>query len=72
MQGRGVSNTLTAREAPGGGALAVSLITFMLRSSIDAAAGFRITFIAFGLAFLLSIPVVFLMPEGKRAWDEAG
>ena len=55
-----------------GGALAVSLITFILHSSGDAATGFRITFIAFGLAFLLSIPLVFLMPEGKRAWDEAG
>lgn len=30
--------------------------------------GFRITFIFFGLMLLSSIPLVFLMPTGKKKW----
>jgi hypothetical protein len=30
--------------------------------------GFRITFISFALLLLSSLPLVFLMPSGKREW----
>ena len=49
-----------------GGALGVSLITIILHSSPDPSNGFRITFISFGLGLLFAIPLVFLMPAGKR------
>jgi hypothetical protein len=29
------------------------------------AKGFRVTFIAFGLGLLFSIPLIFLMPDGR-------
>jgi hypothetical protein len=48
-----------------GGALGISLITIILHLSSTPAKGFRITFIAFGLGLLFSIPLVFLMPDGK-------
>src|SRR5208283_4160094 len=47
-----------------GGALAVSLITLILHLSAHPAKGFSVTFIAFGLAMLFSIPFAFLMPAG--------
>ena len=51
-----------------GGALGISLITFILHVSSNPVNGFRITFIFFGLALASSIPLVFLMPTGKKAW----
>ena len=51
-----------------GGALGISLITFILHVSSNPVNGFRITFIFFGLMLLASIPLVFLMPTGKKAW----
>jgi EmrB/QacA subfamily drug resistance transporter len=53
-----------------GAALGVSLITFILHLSSNPAAGFRITFVACGLAILFTIPLVFLMPAGKKEWAE--
>ena len=52
-----------------GGALGVSLITFILHVSSTPFDGFRVTFIAFGLALLCSIPLIFFMPAGKKGWD---
>ncbi len=49
-----------------GGALGVSLVTFILHLSSNPVDGFRITFISFGLGLLLAIPLVFLMPTGKK------
>jgi len=51
-----------------GGALGISLITFILHLSSNPVNGFRITFIFFGLMLLSSIPLVFLMPTGKKEW----
>jgi MFS-type transporter involved in bile tolerance (Atg22 family) len=51
-----------------GAALAISLVTFILHLSHDSASGFTIVFIAFGLMPLVSIPLLFLMPAGRRAW----
>ncbi|HVN25991.1 MAG TPA: MFS transporter [Syntrophorhabdales bacterium] len=48
-----------------GQALGISLITFILHLSLNPVTGFRITFIAFGLLLLSSLPLVFLMPSGK-------
>jgi MFS family permease len=50
-----------------GGALAISFVTFILHLSPDPASGFMIAFIAFGLLALASIPLLFLMPAGRRA-----
>ena len=47
---------------------AVSLLTFILHVSSDPASGFTIVFIFFGLTFLVSIPLLFLMPAGRKAW----
>ena len=52
-----------------GGALGVSLITFILHVSSTPFDGFRVTFVAFGLALLFSIPLIFFMPAGKKGWD---
>jgi MFS family permease len=54
-----------------GGAFGISLITIILHSSSTPANGFRITFISFGLGLLFSIPLVFLMPSGKKGWNKA-
>jgi EmrB/QacA subfamily drug resistance transporter len=51
-----------------GAALGVSLITFALHLSSNPNTGFRITFMACGLAILFTIPLVFLMPAGKKSW----
>ncbi len=51
-----------------GGALGVSLITFILHLSSDPVNGFRMTFISFGLGLLFAIPLVFLMPTGKKEY----
>jgi MFS family permease len=55
-----------------GGALGVSLITFILHSSSNPASGFNITFISFGLGLMCGIPLVFLMPAGKQKSGESG
>jgi len=49
-----------------GGAFGISLITIILHSSSTPAHGFSATFLSFGLGLLLTIPLVFLMPTGKK------
>jgi len=49
-----------------GGAFGISLITIILHSSSTPALGFRATFLSFGLGLLLTIPLIFLMPTGKK------
>lgn len=49
-----------------GGALGVSLTTFILHVSGSYPRGFKITFSSFGLGLLCALPLVFLMPIGKR------
>ncbi len=51
-----------------GAALGVSFITFILRVSSTTTGGFAIAFISFGLTLLLSIPLLFLMPAGRKTW----
>ena len=51
-----------------GGALCVSLTTFILHVSGSYSLGFRITFSSFGLGLLCALPLVFLMPAGK-SWS---
>jgi len=58
---RGMSRTV-------GGALGISLIRFILHLSSNPVNGFRITFILIGLMLMSSIPLVFLMPTGRKAW----
>ena len=50
-----------------GGALGISLITIILHLSSTPAKGFKVTFIAFGMGLLFSIPLIFLMPDGRHA-----
>jgi MFS family permease len=50
-----------------GGAIGISLTTLFLHASGTIAAGFRLSFIIFGILFLASVPLVFLMPTGKAA-----
>ena len=50
-----------------GGAFGISLMTMILHLSSTPANGFRTIFISFGLGLLLTIPLVFLMPTGKKA-----
>ncbi len=49
-----------------GGAFGISLITLILHSSSTPTLGFRTTFLSFGLGLLLTIPLIFLMPNGKK------
>jgi EmrB/QacA subfamily drug resistance transporter len=49
-----------------GGVLGISLITFILHLSSNPGNGFRNTFISFGFGLLFAIPLVFLMPAGKK------
>jgi EmrB/QacA subfamily drug resistance transporter len=49
-----------------GGAFGISLITIILHSSSTPTHGFSATFLSFGLGLLLTIPLVFLMPTGKK------
>jgi hypothetical protein len=44
------------------------LITIILHSSSTPANGFGTTFISFGLGLLFAVPLVFLMPTGKKEW----
>jgi MFS family permease len=55
-----------------GGAFGISLITIILHLSSTPGNGFSITFISLGLGLLFTIPLVFLMPTGKKGWDKAG
>jgi EmrB/QacA subfamily drug resistance transporter len=50
-----------------GAAFGISLITMILHLSSTPAHGFRTTFISFGIGLLFTIPLVFLMPTGKKA-----
>jgi hypothetical protein len=52
-----------------GGVCGIWLITIILHLSASPARGFRAVFIGFGLGLLLALPLVFLMPSGRR---EAG
>ena len=54
-----------------GGAFGISVITIILHSSSTPANGFRTTFVSFGLGLLLTIPLVFFMPSGKKGWRES-
>ena len=49
-----------------GGALAISLITLIQHLSRDAYSGFMIVFIMFGIMPLVTVPLLFLMPAGRR------
>jgi MFS family permease len=51
-----------------GAALGISLVTSILHLIPDPARGFTIVFISLGLTFLVSIPLLFLMPAGRKAW----
>ncbi|OPY77962.1 MAG: Multidrug resistance protein 3 [Syntrophorhabdus sp. PtaU1.Bin058] len=51
-----------------GGALGVPVITFVLHLSSNPHTGFRTAFISFALALMFSIPLVFLMPDGRKEW----
>jgi hypothetical protein len=43
-----------------------STTTMILHASRSTAAGFRITFLALGIVFLATVPLVFLVPTGKQ------
>ena len=49
-----------------GGAFAISVITIVLHVSSTQANGFRTAFVSYGLGLLLTIPLVFLMPSGRK------
>jgi EmrB/QacA subfamily drug resistance transporter len=49
-----------------GGASGISLTTIILHLCSTPANGFSITFISLALVFLFTIPLVFLMPSGKK------
>jgi len=53
-----------------GGVTGISLITMILHLSSTPAKGFRTTFFCFGLGLLFTIPLVFLMPSGRRGWEQ--
>jgi EmrB/QacA subfamily drug resistance transporter len=52
-----------------GGAFGISLITIILHLSSILSNGFSITFISFGLGLLFTIPLVFLMPTGRKVGE---
>jgi EmrB/QacA subfamily drug resistance transporter len=51
-----------------GGALGVSVITFILHLSSNYRSGFRVAFVSFALVLMCAIPLVFLMPDGRKEW----
>ena len=53
-----------------GGALGISLIAVILHLSSTPDSGFRTVFLSFGLGLLFTIPLVFLMPTGRKGWGE--
>ncbi len=48
-----------------GGAMGVSVITFILHQVPSSTSGFRIVFLALGITLFCSLPLAFLMPSGK-------
>jgi len=52
-----------------GAAVGVSLLTIILHVSSDNVRGFTVIFVAVGLLFLTSIPLLFLMPAGRKSWE---
>jgi EmrB/QacA subfamily drug resistance transporter len=52
-----------------GGAVGVSLLTLILHVSGDPAKGFRLVFTLSAIAIFCAIPLVFLMPAGRRGWS---
>lgn len=52
-----------------GAALGISLVTFILHLSNGSISGFTVVFVSLGLTFVASIPLLFLMPAGKREWE---
>jgi MFS family permease len=52
-----------------GGAFGISLITIILHLSSTPGTGFSIIFTSFGLGLLSAIPLVFLMPTGKKGGE---
>jgi len=53
-----------------GGVLGISFITIILHLSSTRANGFRATFISLGLLLLFTIPLIFLMPSGKKGYSQ--
>jgi len=51
-----------------GGALGISLITFVLHLCPDPVRGFTTAFTIIGLGLLAVIPLAFLMPAGRKEW----
>jgi EmrB/QacA subfamily drug resistance transporter len=51
-----------------GGAVGVSLLTFILHLSGDPVRGFRLAFALSGIVIFCAIPLVFLMPAGRESW----
>ncbi|HTU02169.1 MAG TPA: DHA2 family efflux MFS transporter permease subunit [Candidatus Sulfotelmatobacter sp.] len=51
-----------------GGALGISITTIILHTSSTPAAGFQTAYLSFGILLFLALPLVFLMPRGKREW----
>ena len=51
-----------------GGALGISVITLILHLSSSSRSGFSIAFISFAIALICAIPLVFLMPDGRKDW----
>jgi len=51
-----------------GAAVGVSLLTIILHVSSNNVHGFSVIFVAVGLLFLSSIPLLFLMPAGRKSW----
>lgn len=49
------------------GAVGISVTTLTLHVRGNSAAGFRLTFLVFGLVFLATMPLVFVMLTGKQA-----
>jgi MFS family permease len=49
-----------------GGVFGISLMTMILHLSSSPVSGFKTIFVSFGLGLLLTIPLVFLMPTGKK------
>jgi EmrB/QacA subfamily drug resistance transporter len=49
-----------------GGALGISLITLILHLNSNAAKGFTVAFLFFGIALLCALPLAFLVPAGRK------
>ena len=51
-----------------GGAIGISVITIILHLSSTPALGFKAAFLLFGIGLLFAVPLVFLMPAGRKDW----